>query len=81
MNQTTHARSSRRATRRVLAVGAGLTLAGALGVGTASASPDVTTTVTHSTFRLVDEQNHILSSSTSRGPTCAPPSAWSSSRR
>lgn len=47
-------------TRRVLAVGACATAAATLGVGTASASPDVTTTTTHATFRIGDGENGLL---------------------
>lgn len=70
MNATT---SFRPRTARVLAVGAGLAVAGALCAGPASASPDVSTTVTHETFRLVDEDHGILYFvNTSRADLCTP---------
>jgi len=60
-------------TARVVAVGAALTLTGALGAGPASASPDVTTTVTHQTLRLVDEDHGILYFvNKSRADLCTP---------
>ena len=60
-------------TARVVAVGAALTLAGTLGAGPASASPVVSTTVTHETFRLVDEDHGILYFvNKSRADLCTP---------
>src|SRR6478609_9461950 len=60
-------------TARVVAVGAALTLAGTLGAGPASASPVVSTTVTHETFRLVDADHGILYFvNKSRADLCTP---------
>ncbi len=65
--------SPRPRTVRVLAVGVGLTLAGALCAGPASASPDVTTTVTHDTFRLSDGDHGLLYFvNKSRADLCTP---------
>ena len=66
-------RATRRAIRRALAIGAGVTLAGALGAVPASATPDVSTTVTHETVRLVDAENGILYFvNLSRADLCTP---------
>jgi hypothetical protein len=65
--------SLRPRTARIIAVGAGLTLAGALCAGPASATPDVSTTVTHETVRLGDGDHGILYFvNKSRADLCTP---------
>lgn len=59
--------------RRVAAVGACTLAASALGLGTASAAPDTTTTVTHQTLRLVDGEEGVLYFvNKSRADLCTP---------
>jgi hypothetical protein len=56
--RTQHTRRS--VARRAAAVGACTLVASALGLATASAAPDTTTTVTHLTLRLVDDEQGVL---------------------
>jgi hypothetical protein len=66
-------KSSRRRARRTFAIGAGLAVAAALGAGTASASPEVATSTTHETLRLLDDEHHLLYFiNKSRADLCTP---------
>lgn len=71
----THSSNRRhRVARRLVAAGAAVAAAAAtIGVGPAAASPDLTTTTTHETLRLVDEEHGILYFiNKSRADLCTP---------
>lgn len=73
MNTTPPTTRRRRAGRRITAVGACAAAAATLGVGTAFAAPDTTTTTAYTAIRLVDEEHGLLLfANKSREDLCTP---------